>query len=269
MVELPPGADLLDGVEVLRPDDRDHPLLALRDHDLPGLHLLLAERNPVEVDVDPAAAARHLRQGRGESGSAEILERLDEAALDELEARLDELVAGERVADLHRWALVRVLLAELLAREHARAADPVASGGRSEEEDDVACAGRSGAEHPLGGEEADAHRVHEAVVRVGRVEDGVSADRRDADAVPVVGNAGHRPLEMIVRLAEAEPVEQRDRPGAHGDDVPEDAADSGRRPLERLDCRGMVVALDLEGDGLALAEVDDSRVLARPLQDAG
>jgi hypothetical protein len=31
----------------------------------------------------------------------------------------------------------------------------------------------------------------------------------------------------------------------------------------------MVVALDLERDGLALAEVDDARVLARPLEDPG
>jgi hypothetical protein len=30
----------------------------------------------------------------------------------------------------------------------------------------------------------------------------------------------------------------------------------------------VVVALDLEGDGLALAQVDDARVLARPLEDA-
>jgi hypothetical protein len=30
----------------------------------------------------------------------------------------------------------------------------------------------------------------------------------------------------------------------------------------------MVVALDLEGDGLALAEIDDARVLARSLEDA-
>jgi hypothetical protein len=30
----------------------------------------------------------------------------------------------------------------------------------------------------------------------------------------------------------------------------------------------MVVALHLEGDGQALTEVDDARVLARPLQDA-
>ena len=73
---------------------------------------------------------------------------------------------------------------------------------------------------------------------------------------------------MVVRLAEAEAVEQRDRPRTHRDDVAEDAADPGRGALERLDGGRMVVALDLEGDGLAPAEVDDSRVLAGPLEDA-
>ena len=69
-------------------------------------------------------------------------------------------------------------------------------------------------------------------------------------------------------LAEAQAVEERDRAGAHGDDVAEDPADARRRALEGLDRGRMVVALDLERDGLALAEVDDARVLARPLQDS-
>ena len=72
----------------------------------------------------------------------------------------------------------------------------------------------------------------------------------------------------VVRRAEAQPVEQRDRPRAHGDDVAQDAADAGRRALERLDRRRMVVRLDLERDRLALAEVDHAGVLARPLQHA-
>jgi hypothetical protein len=37
--------------------------------------------------------------------------------------------------------------------------------------------------------------------------------------------------------------------------------------LERLDGRGVVVALDLERDSLAAAEVDDAGVLAGPLED--
>ena len=122
-------------VEPLGPDDGDHPLLALGDHDLPRLEPVLAQRHAVEVDVDARAVARHLGERRGEPGGAAVLQRLDEPALDELERDLDQLLARERVADLHRRPLVRVVLAELLAREHAGAADPVAAGRRAVEDE--------------------------------------------------------------------------------------------------------------------------------------
>ena len=268
MRQLPAVADLLDRGQLLRADDRDHPLLALGDHDLPGLHLLLAQRDAVEVDVDAAAAARHLRERGREPGRAAVLERDDQVALDELEARLDQLLARERVADLDGRPLVRVLLSQLLTGEDARAADAVAAGRRAVEEDDVPGAARLRLEHALGGEEPDAHRVHEAVVRVGGVEDRLAADRRHADAVPVVADSGHGSLEHPAGLAEAEPVEERDRPRAHRDDVAQDPADPGRGALERLDRGRMVVALDLERDRLAVAEIDDARVLARALEHA-
>src|SRR5207237_8692466 len=107
----------------------------------------------------------------GEAGRAAVLERLDESPLDELDRGLDQLLAGERVADLDGGPLVVRALAELPAREHAGAADPVAAGRGAEEQDEVARPVRPGAGHALAGEEADAHRVPEAVVAVGRVED--------------------------------------------------------------------------------------------------
>ena len=79
---------------------------------------------------------------------------------------------------------------------------------------------------------------------------------------------GDGAVEVVVGRAEAEQVEERDRPRAHRRDVAEDPADAGRRALERLDRRRVVVALDLERDRLALAEVEHARVLARPLQHA-
>jgi hypothetical protein len=72
----------------------------------------------------------------------------------------------------------------------------------------------------------------------------------------------------VIRLGEAEPVEQRDRPCAHGDDVAKDPADPSRRPLERLDGGRVVVALDLERDCPAVPEIEDAGVLSRPLQDS-
>ena len=67
----------------------------------------------------------------------------------------------------------------------------------------------------------------------------------------------------MVGRAEAERVQRRDRPRAHGEDVAQDAADAGRRALVGLDEGRVVVALHLEDDGEAVADVDDAGVLAR------
>ena len=75
-------------------------------------------------------------------------------------------------------------------------------------------------------------------------------------------------LAALVERAEAQRVEQRDRPRAHREDVAQDAADAGGRALEGLDRRGVVVALDLERHGQAVADVDHAGVLARALQHA-
>ena len=68
-----------------------------------------------------------------------------------------------------------------------------------------------------------------------------------------------------VERAEAQRVHDRDRPRAHREDVAHDAADAGRRALVGLDVGRVVVRLDLERDGPALADVDHAGVLA----DAG
>ena len=90
------------------------------------------------MDVDPGAVAGHLRERRREPRGAAVLQRVHEPALDELEARLDQLVARERVADLHGRPLLAGALAELLARQDAGAADPVAAGRGAEQDDDFA-----------------------------------------------------------------------------------------------------------------------------------
>ena len=117
---------------------------------------------------------------------------------------------------------------------------------------------------------ADAERVDQRVAEVGRVEDGLAADVGQAEAVAVAADAGHDPGQHPVGVggverAEPQRVHHRDRPGAHREDVADDAADAGRGALVGLDVRRVVVALDLERDGVALADVDDAGVLA----DAG
>ena len=260
-------ADFLDGAEEVFTKDGDHPFLRLGDHDLPRLERF-SQRNPVEVDVHAGSVARHLGERRREPCGTAVLERLDEPPLDELDRDLDQLLARERVADLHRRPLLGRALAELLAREHARAADAVPAGGRAVEDEQVPRRARLRARDPLGREQADAHRVDQAVVRVALVEERLAADGGDADAVAVVADPRHGAVERPARLAEAQAVEQCDRPRAHRNDVAEDSADAGRGALERFHRRRMVVALDLERDRLAVAEVEHPGVLAGTLEDA-
>ncbi len=108
---------------------------------------------------------------------------------------------------------------------------------------------------------------------VRRVEDELAADRRDADAVAVAADAADDAVDEVAgprvgRVAEPEGVEDGDRPGAHREDVAEDAADAGRRALVRLDGARVVVRLDLERDRQPVADRDDAGVLARAGDDA-
>ena len=109
--------------------------------------------------------------------------------------------------------------------------------------------------------------------RVALVERDLAADRRNADAVAVAGDAGDDacecpPHERIVERPEPQRVQQRDGPRAHREDVADDAADAGGRALIRLDERGMIVRFDLEDGCQPVADVDGARVFARALQHA-
>ena len=199
--------------------------------------------------------------------------RDDQPARGQLERALDQLLARERVADLHARPLVLVALVEVLRGQHARPADAVAPGRGAEEHDEVARAGGARAHELVRAQQADAERVDERVVAVGGVEDRLAGDVRDADAVAVAADAAHDAAEQLARAllverAEPQRVAQRDRPRAHREDVAQDAAHARGRALVGLDGRGVVVALDLERDGEAVADVDHAGVLTRALQHA-
>ena len=221
----------------------------------------------MSIPTPPAEAISPAEEVR--PGGAEVLQRDQQPLLQQLQAALEHLRLLEGVADLDRRALRVVALAELGRGQHRGAADPVAAGRRAHQHHRVADPGGGGADHLLGLGEADAHRVDQAVVLVGLLEVDLAADRRHADRVAVVADPAHGAVEQVARadrveLAEAEAVEDRDRPGADREDVAEDPADPGRRALEGLDRARVVVGLDLEGDRVAVADVDRAGVLARP-----
>ena len=149
----------------------------------------------------------------------------------QLEAGLDQQLLGERIADLHGRALLLGVVAEL-GRGHGRAVDAVAPGLGADIDHRIARARRR-PNRRCGRRRASPthHRIDQDVAVVGRVELALAADRRHADAIAVAADAGddagdEMPRLRMVRAAEAQRVEIRDRPRAHREDVAQDAADA-------------------------------------------
>jgi len=98
-------------------------------------------------------------------------------------------------------------------------------------------------------EQPHAHGVDQRVVAVALVEHDLAANRRHADAVAIRRDASNSVIKQVpvagvvvaVKRAKAQRVEQRDRASAHGEHVAQDSADAGRRTLEGLDGRRVVV----------------------------
>ena len=66
----------------------------------------------------------------------------------------------------------------------------------------------------------------------------------------------------MVDIAKTQRIHDGDRSGTHRDDVSHKSADTRRGTLKRFDVRGVIVAFDLERDGPALADIDDTGVFA-------
>ena len=212
----------------------------------------------MSIPTPPADAISPAEEVR--PGGAEVLQRDEQPPREQLEAALEQLRLLERVADLHARALAVVALVELGRGEHRGAADPVAP-GRGPDQDDRVAARPPPPARIIASERASP--THIALTRqfcsYGRLEVDLAADGRDPDRVAVVADPGDHALEQVARavgveLAEAQRVEDRDRPSPEREDVAQDPADAGRRPLERLDRARVVVGLDLEGDRPAVAD---------------
>ena len=158
-------------------------------------------------------------------------------------------------------------------RQDAGAADAVTTGARAEQDDLVADAGCLAEHQPVDRQHAEAEDVDERVARIAGVEHDLTTDGRHADRVAVSRDAGHDTFgdpaaPWFVEWPEAQRVHDGDRTSAHGEDVAQDAADTGGGSLVGLDVGRMVVALDADGCRDAVTDVHDPGVLARPDEHA-
>jgi hypothetical protein len=187
------------------------------------------------------------------------------------EARLEQQLLHERIADLHRRSLLGALVVEL-GRGHGRAVDAVASGLGADVIDGIADARCHSFDDVRRLGDAETEDVDQRIAGVARIEADLAADGRNPDAVAVAGDAGDDTFEQppgarLIQRTEAQRVQQGDRPGAHGENIADDAADAGRGALIRLDERRVIVRFDLEDRGKTVTDVHRAGILAGPLDD--
>ena len=151
--------------------------------------------------------------------------------------------------------------------------DAVTTGLGSDVKDRIAFTARRALDDVVTMREAEAEDVDQRIAGVLVVEVDLAADGRNADAVPVATDAGDNACENAARQRsferpEAKGIEEPDGPGAHGEDVANDAADARRRPLIGFDERRMVVGFDLEHRAQSIADVHGASVFPGALHDA-
>ena len=222
-----------------------------------------------DVDLHPRSTARRrLTRGAGEAGTTEILNSGDETSVEEVEASLEKPLLLEGVADLNTGPLVAVVCVVVESRrgENGHAANSVATRARTQQHRQVAGAARLAEDQSFDGQDAHGEDVDEGVATVGLVEHHLTAHCGDADAVAIPRHTAHDtlgdpPRAGVVQRTEPKRVHHGDGSSPHREDVAQDPTDSCGRPLIRLDRRGVVVALDPDGNSDAVADVDDAGVL--------
>src|SRR5680860_753469 len=272
-LDVPFRTDRHEGVYVRRFGDRHHAFLRFAHQDLFGRQARIAQWHGVEFDVHTAVAgAREFTRRARQSGTAKVLDARDHAGLEQFQGALDEQLLHEGVADLDARAFrgaARSIDASVkgFGREHGHAADAVAAGAGAIQNYLVTCAAGVSEMEVFVAEHADAKRVDKRVAQIGLVEDDLPADVGQAEAVAVAADASHDSGQQAfgvfgVEWSQAQRIHDGDGAGTHGKDVPDDAANAGGRALIGLDVAGMVVRLDLERDGVSLADVNDAGILA-------
>src|SRR5207302_9714848 len=227
--------------------------------------------HPVDVDLDAASAAMGQLAGRArQTGRTQVLDGGDTLQLVELQARFAEQLLEKWVADLYGGtALCRPLVH--FHRGKGRPVNPITPSVGTNEEHDVTGVVGPGAAQPLVTNQANTHGVDDRVVGVALVEIHLATDRWTAEAVAVATDTGDNAMKEVtgasgIERTETQRVEDGDRPCSHREDVAQDPADSGGRPLVGFDGGGMIVRLDLEDDGQPIADIDGAGILAGSLE---
>ena len=172
--------------------DDEHALLRFAQQNLVRRHVGCALRHLGQIDLDAGTAAgRCLAGGAGQAGCAHVLYSRDRAGRQQLEAGFHAEFLHERIAHLHSAALLLGRFLGQILRRKRRAGQAVAPGRRADVKHRVAHALGRPACHLAVAQHPEAEGVNERISFIRGVKIDFSGHRREADAVTVMGDAGH------------------------------------------------------------------------------
>ena len=266
-LQTPTAEALHQGLFATGLDHKQHPLLRLRQQELVGRHALFAGRNTIEIQFHTKPPfGGHLGTTAGQPRSPHVL-RCDHIAAGEgLQTGFDQSLLQEGITHLNGRTIIQGIGTELSAGK-AGAPHTVPAGGAAHVNDGIADALGTGFDDVLGLHQPEGHGIHQGVTGVGGVKGHLTPHGGHPDAIAVMGDAGHHSLNQahigrILQGTETQRVQQGDGPGPHREDVAQDSPHTRGRPLKRFNGGRVVVALDLEGESMALAQVHHTSIFA-------
>ena len=198
-------------------------------------------RNLVQFDLDARAGAGGRFAGRtGQARRAHVLDAGDRAGGEQFEARFAHELFHERIAHLHRAALLLGGFLGQILRRKRRARQTVATGGRADVEHGIADALGRAARDLFVAQHAEAEGVHERIALVGLVEIDLARDGRDAEAIAVMRDAADDAGEEAAIVCNRQLSRIRDGSTSRDSDAvigpkrSEFTAQTGRAPIVKM-----------------------------------
>ena len=250
-----------------------HAFLGFGQQKLVGRHALFTGGNPIEIQFNAQATlSGHLGTTAGQAGGPHVLRSDHITTRKSLETGFDQAFLQKRIAHLHGRTIIQGIRAEFGTGETGTA-HAITPRGAAHIHNRVAHALRTGFDDLIGLHQPQGHGIDQGIAGIGGIERHLTANGGHAHAVAVVGNARHHAfnqpdIDGILEGAEPQRIKQGNRTGTHGEDVPQNPANARRRTLKGLHSRRVVVALDLERQTVAFAEIHHAGVLARTHQNS-
>ena len=173
---------------------------------------------------------------------------------------------GIGIPYLDSWPIFCLGVFREIARGKCSTPESISAGRRPIKNETVAGFFDSCCKICFGVDCADTDNIYKGVATVTFVKCQLAPDHRDADAVAIVADALYHMFKEVtvfltLQIAEVEGIHQRNRAGAHGDNIPNNPPYASCCPVKWINVAGVVMAFHAYCKGYILRKANNSRIV--------